>query len=187
MTRQPEYHYGPDQPHHPLRRSDGVAEAPAPTALAGWARRSLSPAEFLALTGGLAVLFGLVWVWVMTMPLAFLDPEYPFWRAKQPMLANCDLGDHHPWRLAGRRRDVARAWPTAANLAVGGGTDRGARRADRAMRCPEPPRRVILSLDAVHFTEPDLFWEQNGPLRLCRRRRNRHASRCVARAGDSSI
>src|SRR5258708_6635222 len=53
-------------------------------------------------------------------------------------------------------------WSTrATNLAVGGGEPIEALAAlDRALRCPSPPTRIILSLDAVHFTEPDLFWER---------------------------
>jgi hypothetical protein len=49
----------------------------------------------------------------------------------------------------------------ATNLAVGGGEPIEALAAlNRAMRCPRLPKQIILSLDAVHFTEPDLFWER---------------------------
>ena len=37
--------------------------------------------------------FGAVWAWVAAMPMAYLDPEYAFWRAKQDMLRDCDLGE----------------------------------------------------------------------------------------------
>jgi hypothetical protein len=124
----------------------------------------MSPGGFLAMTGTSAVvLFGLVWLWVVTMPLAFLDPEYPSWRAKQMLLANCDLGDI---LILGDSRAASgmmpARWPVlATNLAVGGGEPIEALAAlDRAIRCPAPPRRIILSLDAVHFTQTDLFWER---------------------------
>jgi hypothetical protein len=124
----------------------------------------LGPKGFLAVFGGgLAVMVGLVWLWVLTMRLAFLDPEYPAWHAKQIMLANCDLGDT---LILGDSRAAAAIMParwriSATNLAVGGGEPIEALAAlNRAMRCPRPPKRVILSLDAVHFTEPDLFWER---------------------------
>jgi hypothetical protein len=113
--------------------------------------------------GGAAVTIGLVWLWVLTMRLAFLDPEYPAWHAKQILLANCDLGDT---LILGDSRAAAGINPahwriSATNLAVGGGEPIEALAAfTRAMRCPRPPKRVILSLDAVHFTEPDLFWER---------------------------
>jgi hypothetical protein len=128
------------------------------------AHRSLKPKGFLALVGGTAsVLFGMVWLWVLTMPLAFLDPEYPSWRAKQILLANCDLGDI---LILGDSRAATAMMPArwhvrATNLAVGGGEPIEALAAlTRALRCPAPPGLVILSLDAVHFAEPDLFWER---------------------------
>lgn len=39
------------------------------------------------------VSFGLVWAWVAAAPMAFMEPEYASWRAKQVMLDRCDLGD----------------------------------------------------------------------------------------------
>jgi hypothetical protein len=36
--------------------------------------------------------FAAIWTWVVTMPMAFMDSEYPSWRAKQIMLDRCDLG-----------------------------------------------------------------------------------------------
>jgi hypothetical protein len=118
----------------------------------------------VALLGGAAVgVFGLVWLWVVTMPMAYLDPEYPAWRARQIMLADCDLG---VLMVLGDSRAATAMMPVlwrteASNLAVGGGEPIEALAAlTRALRCPLPPSRVILSLDAVHFTEPDLFWER---------------------------
>jgi hypothetical protein len=128
------------------------------------AGRDLGSKRFIALFGGGAgVVIALVWLWVLTMRLAFLDPEYPAWRAKQILLANCDLGDT---LILGDSRAAAAIMPagwriSATNLAVGGGEPIEALAAlTRAMRCPRPPKRIILSLDAVHFTEPDLFWER---------------------------
>ncbi len=132
--------------------------------LSAWLHRPLKPAQFLALTSGTTViLFALVWLWIAVMPMAFLDPEYPSWRAKQLLLASCDLGDI---LILGDSRAATAMLPAgwrvrATNLAVGGGEPIEALAAlDRALRCPTPPRQVILSFDAVHFTEPDLFWER---------------------------
>lgn len=171
MSHRPPYHHGPDSLHHPVRH---VVDADAPggdenapgrrRTFAAWTRRSLSPKDFLGLMGGSAVvLFCLVWLWILTMPMAFLDPEYPSWRAKQMLLADCDLGDI---LILGDSRAATGMMPAgwrvrATNLAVGGGEPIEALAAlDRALRCEVPPRRIILSLDAVHFTEPDLFWER---------------------------
>lgn len=130
-----------------------------------WTHRPLPPRAFLAAAGGaFTVLFGLAWAWVWVMPLAFLDPEYPSWRAKQMLLAACDLGDIV---ILGDSRAATGIMPSllpvrAANLAVGGGEAIEALAAlSRVLKCPVPPKQVILSLDAVHFTRPDLFWERS--------------------------
>ena len=124
----------------------------------------LSPRRFLCLSGiGCAVTLGLVWLWVAAMPLAFLDPEYPFWRAKRMLLESCDLGEI---LILGDSRAATgmmpALWPVrAANLAVGGGEAIEALAAlTRATRCPAAPRQIILSIDAGHVTRPDLFWER---------------------------
>jgi len=129
-----------------------------------WLHRAMSPRDFLATVMGSAiVLFGLTWLWIATMPMAFLDPEYPSWRAKQVLLANCDLGDI---LILGDSRAATAMMPAgwrvrATNLAVGGGEAIEALAAlDRALQCKVPPRQVILSFDAVHFARPDLFWER---------------------------
>src|SRR6202142_2532543 len=113
-------------------------------------RRGLPPGAFLALMGGGAVvMFGLVWLWILAMPMAFLDPEYPSWRARQMLLANCDLGEV---LILGDSRAAAGIMPAgwhirATNVAVGGGEPIEVLAAlDRALRCEVPPTQVILSL-----------------------------------------
>ncbi|HEX3994775.1 MAG TPA: hypothetical protein VHX39_26665, partial [Acetobacteraceae bacterium] len=129
-----------------------------------WMYRTMSPRDFLAMVAGSTILlFGLVWLWIVTMPMAFLDPEYPSWRAKQLLLSSCDLGDT---MILGDSRAATAMMPArwrvrATNLAVGGGEPIEALAAlDRALQCKVPPHQVILSFDAVHFTQPDLFWER---------------------------
>jgi hypothetical protein len=126
--------------------------------------RTMVPRDFLAMVGGSTIiLFGLTWLWIVTMPMAFLDPEYPSWRAKQLLLSRCDLGDI---LILGDSRAATAMMPArwrvrATNLAVGGGEPIDALAAlDRALQCKVPPHQVILSFDAVHFTQPDLFWER---------------------------
>ena len=121
--------------------------------------------RYLAFTLATMLLsLGLVWAWVVLAPLAFLDPEYPAWLAKERMLASCDLGE---LVVVGDSRAAVDIIPTAlsmpaVNLAVGGGSPIEAYvAASRALGCPTPPRRVIVSFNAVHFTEPDLFWERS--------------------------
>ncbi|MDR3530960.1 MAG: hypothetical protein P4L90_10460 [Rhodopila sp.] len=118
--------------------------------------------QLLALSAILS--FILVWAWVATMPMAFMDPEYPSWRAKQVLLDRCDLGEAI---VLGDSRAAADILPDrlpfrATDLAVGGGEAIEALVAlTRALACPVPPRLVILSLDPGHFTRPDLFWERS--------------------------
>ena len=125
----------------------------------------MSPSTYLAavaLAGAAA--FALIWAWVATVPLAFLDPEYPAWLAKEQMLARCDLGS---LLVVGDSRAAVDIEPTrlpvkTTNLAVGGGEPIEAYSAvRRALACPEPPARVIVSFDAGHFMRPDLLWERS--------------------------
>ena len=118
---------------------------------------------FIAMAAAFAATFVAVWVWVVTMPLAFLEPEYASWRAKQVLLDRCDLGDV---LIFGDSRPTVGIIPAAlgvkaTNLAVGGGEAVEALTAlRRALSCPETPKLVILSMDAVHFSRADLFWER---------------------------
>jgi hypothetical protein len=104
-----------------------------------------------------------LWALALAAPLAFLDPEYPFWRAKLELLRRCDLGSV---LIVGDSRAAADVIPArlgvkASNLAVGGGESIEAYVAvRRAFACPRPPRRVIVSIDAGHFVRPDLFWDR---------------------------
>jgi hypothetical protein len=121
--------------------------------------------RYLAAAGAATLAsFIVVWIWVAAMPLAYLDPEYPAWLAKREMLRRCDVGDV---LLLGDSRAAVDVRPgllpvRLANLAVGGGESIEAYVAlTRALACPKPPRRVVISLDASHFTEADLFWERS--------------------------
>jgi hypothetical protein len=71
-----------------------------------------------------AVAFAAAWAWVALMPMAFMEPEYPSWRAKRDMLDSCDLGEAV---ILGDSRAAAGILPNvlpfrAANLALGGGS-----------------------------------------------------------------
>nr|WP_294502504.1 hypothetical protein [uncultured Rhodopila sp.] len=111
-----------------------------------------------------AVSFGLVWAWVATMPMAFMEPEYASWRAKQAMLDRCDIGEAI---ILGDSRAAAGILPgrlplKATNLAVGGGEAVEAYTAlRRALACPAPPRLAILSFDPGHFVQPDAVWDRS--------------------------
>ncbi len=104
------------------------------------------------------------WLFVLAAPLAFLDPEYPYWVAKQELLRRCDPGTV---LIVGDSRAAVDLIPaglgvTTTNLAVGGGEPIEAYTAVRwALGCPDPPLRVVISFDAAHFVRPDLFWDRS--------------------------
>ena len=108
--------------------------------------------------------FAVVWLYVALAPLAFLDPEYAAWAAKAHFLATCNLGDVV---IAGDSRAAADIQPAllktpTTNLALGGGEPIEAFAVlRRAMACPKPPRRVIISFGIGHFVRPDLFWQRS--------------------------
>jgi hypothetical protein len=120
--------------------------------------------RYLLVLGATAVLsLAAVWLFVAAAPLAFLDPEYPYWQAKLDLLHRCDLGTVLVVGDSRAAVDIipARLGIAASNLAVGGGEAIEAYAAvRRALACPEPPRRVIVSIDAGHFVRPDLFWDR---------------------------
>ena len=86
-------------------------------------RRILSPRAWCAaMAAGAVGSFLLLWAWIAFVPLAYLDPEYPFWLVKQRMLRACDLGEV---AILGDSRAAVGILPTllpvpATNLAVGG-------------------------------------------------------------------
>ena len=125
----------------------------------------MRPARYLSVLAlSAAVTFAAAWGWIAAMPIAFLEPEYASWRAKQVMLDRCDLGEVV---ILGDSRAAADILPVrlpvrAANLAIGGGEAiEAVALLTRVVACPVPPRLVILSFDPGHFTHADLFWERS--------------------------
>jgi len=116
------------------------------------------------MTATMAGCFFLAWAWVLLMPMAFMEPEYAAFRAKQALLDRCDLGEAI---ILGDSRAAADIMPArlpfhATNLAIGGGEPIEALYLLRqALACPDHPRLVIVSFDAGHFSRGDLFWERS--------------------------
>ncbi len=151
----------------------------------------MSAARYLrALALSAAVTFAATWAWVAAMPIAFLEPEYASWRAKQVMLDRCDLGEAV---ILGDSRAAADILPVklpfrAANLAIGGGEAIEALALlTRAVACPVPPRLVILSLDPGHFTNADLFWERSVRYGLMSAAEIAALRAATAATGDASV
>ena len=122
------------------------------------------PRYLLVLAATATAWFALVWLWAASAPMAWRDPEYPVWRAKLAMLRRCDVGEV---LLVGDSRAAVDVVPALlpvvlTNLAAGGGMPIETYIAvARALACPKPPSRVLISLDAAHFVLTDLFWERS--------------------------
>jgi hypothetical protein len=131
-----------------------------------------------------------VWLWILAVPMAYMDPEYPSWRAKQILLERCDLGDAI---ILGDSRAAADIMPgllpiRATNLAVGGGEAIEAYAVlRRALACHVAPKLVILSFDPGHFARPDLFWERSVPFGLLDWRDLADLRAVSLRTGDLSV
>lgn len=147
--------------------------------------------HYLKLVGGSALLWlGALWLFVALAPLAFLDPEYPYWQAKLALLDRCDLGTVLVVGDSRAAADIipARLGVAATNLAVGGGEAIEAYVAvRRALACPVPPRRVVVSIDAGHFVRPDLFWDRSVRYGFLTHADLRELRRISERVGDVSI
>lgn len=150
-----------------------------------------SPSAYLALFAvSVCCVLGLAWAWVALAQLAFLDPEYPAWRAKSLLLARCDLGETI---IVGDSRAAADVMPAllahrTTNLAVGGGEAIEALSAvRRALACPHPPRRVLLSLNPGQFVHPDLFWERTVRFGFLNASEVAELARTSAEVGDWSV
>jgi hypothetical protein len=116
------------------------------------------------LAASMLLSFGAIWLWVAAVPMAFMDPEYPAWVAKETLLQRCDLGELVVLGDSRAAADIqpARLRSRTTNLAVGGGEAIEALAAlRRVLACRNRPKQVILSLDAGHFVRPDLFWERS--------------------------
>jgi hypothetical protein len=102
------------------------------------------------------------WMWVVNGRMWFLDPEYPMWMAKSKLVAECKLGDTV---IIGDSRAMAALMPEhlgdASNLALGGSVSVEAYYlAERIVRCPEQPKRVIVSFAPWHFITAGVYWSR---------------------------
>lgn len=151
-----------------------------------------SPARSYLLVMALVVLtgLGLAWAWSARMKLAFLDPEYAAWSAKQEMVARCDLGQ---MLILGDSRADAGIMPNrlsirSENIAVG-----GAKPVElyyflqHALACVDMPKHVLLSLDVGHFDSTDTFWERSARFGTFTTRDLDEIQAVARRTGDETL
>ena len=106
--------------------------------------------------------FGLVWLYVAAMPMAFLSRDYPLWIAKRTMLDECRLGDV---AVFGDSRTLAGTEPSVMpvpvmNFALSGTTPIETYFAvRRALRCPTPPKLVVIAHGPLKFMSDSDYWD----------------------------
>lgn len=128
-----------------ISSSESLAE---PTAATEAASRTGRSRRFLgAFVVTVLLVLAAAWIFTARFQDGFLDPEFGMWRAKEHLVATCDLGNT---LILGDSRAVAGFVPAelgdATNLALGGASPIEMYfMAERALRCPTAPRRVILS------------------------------------------
>ncbi len=124
--------------------------------------RELSFAGFI-LVAGLAFLvtWGAVWIYIVAFPMAYQGRAYPVALAKNQLIAQC-----RPNQVVifGDSRAVAGVLPTAMKMPVENLAFPGASPVEtyflvqRVLRCPEPPRLVIIVHSASMYPEDKYFW-----------------------------
>ncbi len=105
--------------------------------------------------------FSCVWLYVATLPMAFLDRDYPLWIAKRTMLDECRLGTVS---VFGDSRTMAAILPTAMiipveNFAMSGTSPVETYFAiERALRCRVLPKLVVIAHSALKFSSDSDYW-----------------------------
>ncbi len=106
--------------------------------------------------------FGLIWLYVAAMPMAFLTEDYAVWVGKRAMLNECRLGEVS---VFGDSRAMAGMVPSempipVANLALSGTSPIETYFAvSRALRCPNPPKLVVISHSLPKFMDDSIYWD----------------------------
>ncbi len=134
--------------------------ASRPTRVAGSARTSRACRFFVAFALTAVILIGGGWWFTAHFQDGFFDPEYGMWTAKEEMVASCDLGST---LVLGDSRAVAGFVPAelgdTVNLALGGASPVEMYfMVERALRCPVPPRRVIVSFSPPQLIADRYYW-----------------------------
>jgi hypothetical protein len=117
------------------------------------------------LAGSAVASFALVWLYVVAFPLAYHGDTYVDTRVQQRRLAACDLGQV---AVFGDSSAEAAIVPNLISVSTSNFALPGTKpietwfAVERAMRCPVPPRVVVIAHSAHMFTEPDLIWSQDG-------------------------
>lgn len=104
-----------------------------------------------------------IWIYVLWMPMAFLESGYPIWVVKQTSIRQCDLGDVI---IIGDSRPESAIAPvhlsiSTSNISQGGTTPIETYYfSQRVMQCPHPPKLIIYSHGMpAYLTISDALWK----------------------------
>jgi len=109
-------------------------------------------------------IFGLVWLYTASLPMAFLSRDYPAWLAKRSMIESCDLGQV---AVFGDSRTMAGIEPNllplgGANLAFSGSSPIEAYFAvQRMLLCKTLPKTVVLAFSVGGFMSDTNYWRSS--------------------------
>jgi hypothetical protein len=160
---------GPDRPssavmqRRPVDASAAVrTSAVRPMVTGVRSAAALSAPRFLAWFGIVFVLsFGFVWIYVAAMPMAFLSRDYPLAIAKRALIDECRVGSV---AVFGDSRTLAATVPNAMPLPVINLAQSGSSPIEtffavrRTLRCPTPPRLVVIAHGALKFSSDSDYW-----------------------------
>ena len=120
------------------------------------------PPYLVRVAATLAGVLAVAWLYVVSLPMAFMESGYPAWVAKAQMLRECELGEI---AFFGDSRLEAGVIPSAlpapsSNFGLAAGTAVETLSAvRRALTCPKLPRQAVVALTDVHFGPLDrYFW-----------------------------
>ncbi len=136
------------------------------------------------------VALGLIWIYVATVPMAFLSRDYPLWIAKRTMLDECRLGSV---AVFGDSRALAATVPSAmpmpvSNFALSGTSPIETFFAVRhALRCPVPPKLVVIAHGALKFSADSDYWHFSARTGFLDFSDMRAVDADAARLGDNEI
>ncbi len=127
-------------------------------------RRASRPHFLSALLVTSLTLIAVFWVIAAQLRMGFLPREYAMWSARHQMIAECRLA---PTVILGDSRAAAGLLPQriadSTNLALGGASPIEMYYITQdILKCPHPPRRVIISLAPEMVMRPTFFWDRTG-------------------------
>jgi hypothetical protein len=117
------------------------------------------------------VTWGAVWFYVATFPMAYEGRDFPIALAKQKLINQCRADQV---AIFGDSRVVAGVWPNNMSVPVENLAYPGASPVEtyffikRLLRCPKPPRLVVIAHSVSMYPKDEYFWSLFAALHVLR-------------------